>query len=324
MRTIIYDGPLDKGYKAVHVALGNFDGVHLGHQKLISEMVKKARARQGTAVVATFHPHPLQVTRPQSAPKIITPPDVKAALMGRLGVDIVLMLPFDAELASLSPEEFTQKILIEDLRAQSVTVGFNYSFGRGGKGTPQLLWELGQQKGFRVKVIDAVTVSGEPVSSTLIRSSLEAGRIERAAEFLGYRPILQGIVVPGDQRGRSIGFPTANLQVAAEQFLPARGVYAAWARVGQKEAESMAVLNIGVKPTFGSGLAETIEAHLIDFEGDLYGQPLSLSLLSHLRPEMRFQSAEQLVEQIHRDVQAVRHYFHEQREHIFPHQIIEI
>ncbi|WP_049754117.1 bifunctional riboflavin kinase/FAD synthetase [Heliomicrobium modesticaldum] len=324
MKTIVYNGPLDIRYGDVYVALGNFDGVHLGHQKLITEMVKKARASQGTAVVATFHPHPLRLIRPEAAPKLITPMDVKAGLLGRLGVDIVLILPFNPDLAKLSPEEFVQQVLHQDLRAELVLVGFNYSFGRGGKGTPELLWELGHRLGVRVRVIDAVTIAGEPVSSTAVRAALEKGDIERAADLLGYMPILRGPVVPGDQRGRNIGFRTANIELPPEQYLPARGVYAAWVRSVSLSEGILAVVNIGVKPTFGTGLAETVEAHLIDFEGDLYGQTLTLHLLRRMRPEMRFQSPEQLVEQIHRDLQDTRHFFHAQQEHIFANRIIEI
>lgn len=325
METITYNGPLDDRYQAVHVALGNFDGVHLGHQKLIGELVREARMHHGTAVVATFDPHPLHVIRPETSPKLLTPTQVKSQLIARLGADIALILPFNSELARLTPEEFAHRVLIEHLRATSVMVGFNYSFGRGGKGTPQLLWDLGRQKGFRVKVIEAITLGGEPVSSTLIRQALEAGKIERATELLGYAPILQGMVVHGDQRGRKIGFPTANLHVAPEQLVPGRGVYTAWARIGSDYTDGyLAVVNIGVKPTFAAGLVETIEAHLNDFDGDIYGQQVTLHLLTRIRPEIRFDEPDQLIQQIQRDVLSARHYISTRREHIFPQRIIEI
>ncbi|MDD2422009.1 MAG: bifunctional riboflavin kinase/FAD synthetase, partial [Heliobacteriaceae bacterium] len=299
MEIINYCGSLADRYQSVHVALGNFDGVHLGHQQLIRELVKEARLHQGTAVVATFDPHPLQVVRPDFFPRLLTPSPVKYQLISRLEPDILIALPFNRELAALTPAEFTQKILVDLWRAETVMVGFNYSFGRGGKGTPQLLWQLGHTQGFRVKVIEAIKLAGETVSSTSIRHVLREGRIERAKDLLGYAPVLMGTVVHGDKRGRRIGFPTANLKIPPEQLVPGRGVYVALACCDNGSGKSYpAVLNIGVKPTFQIGLAETIEAHLIDCTEDMYEQPLTLHLMTRLRPEMKFAGPEQLIQQI--------------------------
>ncbi|MCW2277891.1 bifunctional riboflavin kinase/FAD synthetase [Heliophilum fasciatum] len=303
MKTIIYNGPLDKHYSSVHVALGNFDGVHLGHQRLIQELVKDARRHDGTAIVATFDPHPLRVMRTNNPPKMLTPTLVKASLISQLGVDLVLLLPFDTSLAQMTPETFVDTVLAKHLRAQLVVVGFNYSFGHGGKGTPQRLWELGRHHHMRVKVIDEVTLGGVTVSSTRIRELMALGEVEQAGELLGYAPILQGKVVTGEQRGRTMGFPTANLQVAPEQFTPGHGVYTAWVNGGPlSPAGLMAVVNIGTKPTFTKEMVETIEAHIPDFSGDLYGQTLTVHLLKRIRPEKRFRCMEQLIDQIEQDI----------------------
>lgn len=310
MKTIIYSGSIDKHYPSVHVALGNFDGVHLGHQKLIRELVKEARRNGGTAVVATFEPHPLRVIRPDNPPQMLTPTTLKASLIGRMGVDVVLLLPFDCSWAQMSPEAFVQTVLVDHLRAESVFVGFNYSFGRGGKGTPQQLWQLGRFHGFRVKVIEAVTQGGMAVSSTRIRTLLADGQVTEAAGLLGYSPILQGEVVTGDQRGRQIGFPTANLQVPPGQYMPARGVYTARISGAALPVPGWpAVVNIGVKPTFVGDVKETIEAHLLDYSGDLYGTGLTLQMLHRLRPEQRFASPDALVQQIERDILTARQQF---------------
>ncbi|KAB2954348.1 bifunctional riboflavin kinase/FAD synthetase [Heliorestis acidaminivorans] len=307
MDTIIYKGRSIGEYQRVHIALGNFDGVHLGHRRIIEELVKKSHQEQGTAVVATFDPHPLEVIRPQQPPKLITPMKVKGELFRRLGVDICLLFSFSDQMAQLTAEDFVEIVLKEHLRCNSVMIGFNYSFGSKGLGTPTLLQKLGKENGFNVKIMDAVTIDGIPVSSTNIRKALLQGDVERATQLLGYIPMLTGKVVHGEKRGRQMGFPTINLDLSKNQLLPQRGVYSAVATFADKKDRYIALVNIGVKPTFGCH-RESVEAHLLDFRGDLYGQEVILHLIHFLRPEIAFGQVEELIAQIKKDSTQTREY----------------
>lgn len=282
--------------RPVYLALGNFDGVHIGHQKLISELVAKASSKGGQAVAFIFDPHPAQVLTPDRAPHLLITPCRKAKLLEQMGLDILIYHPFTREIAACSPEQFVKKILVQDLKVKEVFVGFNYSFGHRGSGTPELLQQLGEQYGFKVNIIPPVEFGGETISSSLIRKSLDAGDIKMARELLGYYPILEGIVVEGEHRGAAIGFPTANIGVETTYNVFGQGVYAARARAGGKDYGC--VVNIGSKPTFHDAYPVSIEAHLMNFNGDLYGQQISLSLIEKLRDEKRFSSLEDLVAQI--------------------------
>lgn len=290
----------------VCVALGNFDGVHLGHKKLVAEMTARAEEVDGTAVVVSFHPHPLKVVRPEAFPLLLTPTAVKAGLLEQYGAEVLLLLPFDTSFASISADDFIEKFLYRGLKAQSIFVGFNFSFGKNGQGTAEYLQEQGQALGIQVNILQPVTVDGETVSSSVIRKCYLQGDMEMARKLLGYAPVISGTVVTGDQRGRTIGFPTANLAPEDDQLIPANGVYLALCRC--KSFELPAMVNVGIKPTFG-GQETTIEAHILGFSGDVYHQPMTLHLLTRLRSEKRFNGIEELKRQIHIDIETGKSYF---------------
>ena len=265
------------------VAVGTFDGVHLGHREVI----------KGNDTVLTFDPHPLSVVAPQALPKLLDSPATKRDLIAGLGVDELVTIPFDREFASKSAEEFVQDVLVDRLGAAEVSVGENFRFGKAAKGDPELLRSRDE---FETRVVPLVEVEGETVSSTHIRGLVAAGDVERAARFLGAPFMLEGEVVGGDRRGRELGFPTANIVPADHLAHPGHGVYAAWAH-GQ-----MAAVNVGVRPTFETGRGLLVEAYLIDFDGDLYGQTLRIAFARRLRGERRFETVDALVEQMDRDI----------------------
>ncbi|MDD3271483.1 MAG: bifunctional riboflavin kinase/FAD synthetase [Syntrophomonadaceae bacterium] len=283
----------------MYLALGNFDGLHKGHQKLINEAVTAARNGNGIAAAFVFEPHPTKVLFPERAPKLLVTAQHKAELMEKLGLNLLIYNSFTLAISKCSPEEFVQNILIDKLNIKQAFVGFNYSFGHKGAGTPELLQELGEKHGFQVKVIPPVEIEGEVVSSSLIRKALDAGNIRQARVMLGYDPMLEGQIIEGEHRGRTIGFPTANLAVNSEQNVPGKGVYAARAQI--KEHIFQAVVNIGSKPTFHEEYPISIEAHLIDFHDDIYGEKLRLYFIDKIRDERRFNNVEELVGQISRD-----------------------
>ena len=266
------------------VAIGTFDGVHLGHREVI----------RGADTVLTFDPHPLSVIHPEATPKLISTSGVKRDLIAGLGVDELVVIPFDKGFSSQTAEEFVTDVLIERLGAEQVSVGENFRFGKGAKGTPEFLRE---QDDFGTRVVPLVEAAGEAISSSHIRGLVAAGEVGPAAEFLGGPFLFEGEVVAGDRRGRELGVPTANL-VPDERFVvPGHGVYAAWAH------GHPAAVNVGVRPTFETGRGLLVEAHLIGFEGDLYGETLRIAFLDRLRGEKRFESVEELVEQMNRDVE---------------------
>jgi len=270
-----------------NVAVGTFDGVHLGHREVI----------RGNDTVLTFDPHPLSVVAPQALPKLLDSPAIKRDLIAGLGVEELVTIPFDREFASKSAEQFVEEVLVEKLGAASVSVGENFRFGKGAKGDPDLLRSRDE---FETRVVPIVEVEDETVSSTHIRALVAAGDVERAARFLGAPFMLEGEVVSGDRVGRDLGFPTANIVPADHLAHPGHGIYAAWAH-GQ-----MAAVNVGVRPTFKTGRGLLVEAYLIDYEGDLYGQTLRIAFARRLRGERRFESPEALVEQMKRDVEDAR------------------
>ena len=285
------------------LALGNFDGVHLGHQRLIRNMVSCARGLKVPAAAFTFNPHPIQVLAPEKAPRLLITPERRSEMIANLGVDVLLMVPFTRELARLSPEYFVQEIIHRQLRAPAVFVGFNYTFGHRGAGTPQLLQQMGERLGFKVEVLPPIKVGNITVSSSEVRAALEAGDVSRARSYLGYWPIIEGRVVLGDQRGRQLGFPTANLELSSEVLIPGHGVYAAKVKVNDRLFDG--VVNIGVRPTFGE-LALSVEVHILEFAQVIYGEWITLFLLGKIRNETKFSSVSELVSQIRRDIEAAR------------------
>jgi riboflavin kinase/FMN adenylyltransferase len=267
-----------------HVAIGVFDGVHKGHQAVIDE----------ADTVLTFDPHPLSVINPDAAPKLIMPFDVKRDVIDGLGVDELVVIPFDKEFMKIPAEEFISRILVEKLGAKKVSVGENFRFGAKAKGTPEMLAEHGE---FETRVVPLVEVDGETVSSSRIRALVAAGEVDAAMRCLGAPFMYEGTVVEGDQRGGpELGFPTANLVPDDRLVVPGHGVYAAFAN------GHPAAVNVGVRPTFETGRGLLIESYLIDYDGDLYGKNLRVAFVERLRGEKRFPSVEELIAQMHRDV----------------------
>ncbi|HUG52423.1 MAG TPA: bifunctional riboflavin kinase/FAD synthetase [Vicinamibacteria bacterium] len=287
------------------VSVGNFDGVHRGHQALVAQAVADARASGGTAVVLTFDPHPSRVLAPERAPATITTLGQKAELVGRLGVDRLAVLPFTLELADRTAEDFARRVLHDALKAKTVVVGAGFRFGCGRQGDVALLRRLGQELGFDVHGLQPVTYQDAPISSSRIREAIARGEVGGAAEMLGRLFFIDGQVVRGLGRGRTLGVPTANI-APANETLPGNGVYACWVRIGGPGGDwQPAVANVGRRPTFG-GAETTCEAHLLDVEKDLYNQPARLAFQARLRHEQAFGSAQALVEQIRRDVAEAR------------------
>jgi riboflavin kinase/FMN adenylyltransferase len=269
------------------VAIGTFDGVHLGHREVI----------RGSHTVLTFEPHPLAVLHPEATPKLLTPFGIKRDLIGGLGVEELVVIPFDRDFAGLSAEQFALDVLAGRLGAEWVSVGENFRFGKGARGTPEFLRTRSE---FETRVVPLVEVSGETVSSSHIRGLVAAGDVRHAAEFLGGPFLFEGEVVVGDRRGRELGVPTANIVPDDALVCPGHGVYAAWAH------GYPAAVNVGVRPMFETGRGLLVEAHLIGFDGDLYGQNLRIAFIERMRGEKRFDSVEALVEQMQRDIVEAR------------------
>lgn len=283
----------------VHLAIGFFDGVHAGHQEVINHARRAAAETGGSAVVATFDPHPLKFLQPDKAPRLLTSTHHKALIMERLGVGHLLVIPFDAAMAALDPDEFIDRIAAACRPLASITVGKSWAFGRGRTGSLATLQNLGGRLGFTAHGIAPVTFGGEPISSTRIRSLIERGDFAEAASLLARDYSILGSVVQGRQLGRKLGFPTANLALEAEQ-LPPIGVYAVRALVRDRLFPGVA--NLGMRPTVeGDGATRQFEVHLFDFTGDIYGETMEVRFVQRLREEMRFENLEQLKAQIERD-----------------------
>lgn len=291
------------------LALGNFDGVHRGHRLLLEEMCRFARRLRALPAVLLFHPHPLQVLNPEKAPGLLIDNEKKIELMDALGIEAVFMLPFDLQMAALTPQEFVEDILLAKLKVGGVFVGYNYRFGHGAVGKPELLQDYGKRLNFYVRVIPPVILGGAPVSSTSIRSALLEGDISGAKYMLGYWPVIRGRVIPGDGRGKTLGFPTANIKPSEKILIPRTGVYAGRALLEGKFFP--AVLNIGKHPTFGCSREQLIEVHLLNFDGSIYGAKMEVSLFQRLRGEERFAARKDLVDQIRKDIEAAARIFEE-------------
>ena len=287
------------------VAIGSFDGVHTGHQKVIGSAVTVGSARGIRSAVVTFHPHPLEVLRPELAPPELSSLARKAALVEELGPDELIVIRFDAAFSQISADDFADHVLHDALDARYVSVGENFRYGHGARGTTETLADEGTRLGFDVEVAPLLRVGGEPVSSSRIRGLLADGAVEEAGSLLGRPPWLEGAVVRGDGRGRDLGFPTANLSPLPRTPLPATGIYAGSAHL--PGSDHIAAISIGYNPTFtDSRDAVRIEAYLLDFDRDIYGSPIRLQLTHRLRDELRFDSVEALIEQLHRDVARTR------------------
>jgi riboflavin kinase/FMN adenylyltransferase len=269
------------------VAIGTFDGVHLGHREVI----------RGNDTVLTFNPHPLSVLAPEKQPRLVMPHSLQRDVIGGLGVEELVVIPFDRDFSLRTAEEFVERVLVRQLGATSVSVGENFHFGRDAEGSPGFLRSRDE---FETRVVPLVEVDGEPVYSTRIRELVSSGDVAGAAKLLGGPFMLQGPVVHGEKRGRELGYPTANI-VPREGFVaPGNGVYAGWAN------EHPAAINVGVRPTFQSALGLLVEPYLLDFDGDLYGQELKVAFAERLRGEQRFDSVAALQEQMAADVARTR------------------
>jgi len=281
------------------VTIGNFDGVHLGHQAIFRTLIERARAVDGTAVVLTFDPHPLKILAPERCPLLLTPTEKKISLMQACQIDVVVCLPFTPTLANLTPVAFVEDVLLGMLGMREIYVGYDFAFGRGRQGTISLLHELGVQHDFRVHMIEPVTVDGSVVSSSIIRQWLQQGRVDAAAPLLGRLYSISGLVVEGYHKGHELGFPTANVR-SANELIPNRGVYAVLVDWQGQSHEGVA--NIGYNPTFGRTQL-SIEVHLFDFVQQLYGETVEVFFVQKIRDERTFPTVADLVEQISRDVE---------------------
>lgn len=288
----------------LYLAIGVFDGVHLGHRSVLLRALADARAANGGAVAVTFDPHPAKILRPASAPRLLTAYRHKLKLIRRLGINAVLVIPFTAEFAATPPEEFVLQLHSACRPLREICVGHEWSFGRGRAGNLEMLRRMGDELGFDEVGVPAVRLNGEIVSSTAIRAAVEAGDLARAALLLGREYSILGTVVRGDQIGRSIGFPTANLSAHNEQY-PPNGVYAVTAEWAGRTFPG--VVNLGVRPTIASATGERVlELHLFDFDEDIYGEDIEVTFRAAIRPEQKFGSLEALKEQIARDVAEAR------------------
>jgi riboflavin kinase / FMN adenylyltransferase len=290
--------------RGVVVALGNFDGVHLGHQEVLRRAAEEGRRRDMKVVAATFHPHPRTVLGAGNPPKLLTPVALRREVLLRYGADEAWVITFDLDLSRKSPEQFVRDVLVGEVGAEVVVVGANFRFGHRATGDFQDLLRLMREAGgtaVAVRVRGAGIEGG--ISSTRIRALISEGEVTEAAGLLGRPYVLRGEVEVGDKRGRSIGFPTANVVPDADAIIPARGVYAGFVRFG--EEEYAACTNVGVAPTFGR-VESRVEAHLLDFEGDLYGRVVDVGFMKRIREERRFSGIDELTGQIRRDVEEAR------------------
>lgn len=304
MEVITGSSALDRDLVRPVLTIGNFDGVHLGHRAIMDTVTDRARALAGEAVVYTFHPHPRKVLRPDSPPRLLTTLEQKLELLEARGVDVVIVEPFDLAFASLGPERFIREYVHARIRPLEVYVGYDFRFGKEREGSMRLLTELGPHLGFAVTIIPEVKLAGQDVNSTRIRALLGEGAVKDAALLLGRDYAVRGRIGEGDRRGRTLGFPTANL-VPENEILPDTGVYAGHLRVLDGEAAGAthaSVINVGRRPTFQTGDEVVAEAHLLDFDGDLYDRRVELSFAARLRAERRFPDVEALKTQIRADV----------------------
>jgi riboflavin kinase / FMN adenylyltransferase len=307
MRILRHPAVLEPADRGSVVAIGNFDGVHLGHQIVIGRTGEIARGLGAPLAVLTFEPHPFRVFHPEAPPFCLTPFRAKARHIEALGVDLLLVLPFDLEFSKIVADDFVRRLIVESLAARHAVVGYDFHFGHKRGGTPDVLRQLGERWGFGVSVVAPLQAPGGTVySSTRIRQHLAEGRTRQAAQLLGRSFEIEGRVEMGDQRGRTIDFPTANLRLG-DYLRPAGGVYAVRVEIEEDSPTRWhaGVANLGTRPTVG-GTDLRLEAHLFDFGGDLYGKHLRVALIEHLRPERKFAGLAELKAQITADAAQAR------------------
>lgn len=284
------------------ITIGTFDGIHLGHQKVIARLNDFARQHNGESVIFTFHTHPRLVTSPdETTLRLLTTLEEKTELLEKFGIDHLIIYPFNREFANLTYHEFVEKILVEKLRTHCLVVGYDHKFGKNREGGFEYLQKCADKYNFHIEKLDALLVEDDSVSSTKIRNALESGDMEKANQFLGYPFTLHGTVVSGNQLGRKLGFPTANIESSNKyKIIPGYGVYAVKVRLKQGEYNGM--LNIGTRPTFNNNADNrSIEVNIFDFDGDIYGQEITLGFVAKIRDEKKFSGIEMLVEQLKKD-----------------------
>jgi len=284
------------------VALGNFDGIHLGHRQIFRTLTRRAQECAVKSLVYTFDPHPLKLLAPDRAPLLLNTTEEKERLIEALNIDILARIPFTPEVASYPAEDFVRAVLVDKLKIKALVIGYDFAFGYQRRGTGPFLQEQGKRFGFSVDVLQPLGIDGLPYSSTRVRELLTRGEVDLVPTQLGRHYTLSGQVVAGDKRGRELGFPTANI-CTAKELLPAPGVYAVLVRWNNRDYP--AVVNIGCRPTFGQGPFQ-LEAHLLDFNQDLYGQDLRLYFFQRLRGEEGFVDVSHLIAAIHRDIELAR------------------
>lgn len=304
MKSISSLSQIPSDFESSAVTIGKFDGLHLGHQKLIGALRAAAKEHELTSVVVTFDRHPDALLNPEHSKLPIIGPQIKHSLIQETGVDILLTLPFDESLANLSPEEFVQQILVSALKAKIVLVGEDFRFGHKGRGDVHMLHDLGQQLGFEVRVISSAEINGQKISTSKIREYLDAGNVKSAAEMLGRVHASVGVIEHGLKIGRSIGFPTANMARDCEGYLPLDGVYAGWLCVdGHRHP---AAHSVGINETF-QAVPRLVESHVLDRNDiDLYDKVVTLEFIDFIRPAAKFNGVEDLVEEINRDLEKIR------------------
>ncbi len=290
------------------LSVGNFDGVHLGHRAVLQHLVERARTLNTVAALMTFDPHPVRVLRPDVALPLLTTLDQRLELVAREGVDVALVVPFTRELARMEAETFVAEVLTERLAVREVYIGANFRFGADRKGDVELLEREGRRLGFVAAGAPVVQVAGGVVSSTRVRSAVEKGTVAEAAALLGRPFFVDGTVVEGRRLGRTFGFPTLNLALDNE-LLPSRGVYVTAVWIPSKRQVLPSVTNIGIRPTVSSQHTVTIESHVLDFAGNVYGERVRLFFFARVRAERAFPTSEELMEQIRRDVEAAGRWF---------------
>ncbi|MDK2984954.1 MAG: riboflavin kinase / adenylyltransferase [Clostridia bacterium] len=303
MKVINNVSAIPKSLYGSYLALGNFDGVHKGHQQLIKRCISLASQNKCKSVVVTFHPHPQFVLQNNKLEGLLTTRKVKEKILSNLQVDFAVFLPFSKKMAALSPEAFVTNVLMEYFKPQGIVIGFNYTFGKDGIGNKDKLKEIGEEFGFQVETVPPVYINGEIVSSSLIREKIKNGNITMAKNYLGYYPCLFGKVVSGEKRGRELGFPTANILPEHQALLPKHGVYSTQIEIDGEKYYS--ITNVGIKPTFGK-YETSVETHILNFSGDIYNKQVNLNFIERLRDEQRFSSKEELITQIKKDIEKAR------------------
>ncbi len=306
---VLYD-PLgnEEPPRGAVLSIGNFDGVHLGHQAVLRLMVTRALELGSISAVMTFDPHPLRILRPREAPQLIATPQQRLELMKREGIEVAMVLPFTHRLARMSAEDFVRRVLVERLQVREVYIGNNFRFGADRGGDVDLLASMGRQLGFQAAGFPTVAVDDDMVSSTRLRKDISAGRVEQAWRLLGRPMFVDGEVFRGERLGRKLGFPTLNIAPENELF-PCKGVYVTVVHIPSFSRVFPSVTNVGVRPTLYENYCTTVESHLLDFTADVYKETVRLYFLKRLRDEQVFQSTLQLVAQVRRDVEATRLWF---------------